>query len=81
VCRAERLQDTVFNIERIEQLLAHEVQIRCRRPAGWRPCIPPMGVLHARIGQRRHQRVGGVQAIFAHMLLPVLRQIGNQFGG
>src|SRR5207248_350498 len=71
----EHLQNTVLDVERIEMLLAHEIEIRARGSAGRRPGV-------AACDQRRGAWIGRgadigrtqMAAIGAQMLLPALRQ-------
>ena len=71
----EHLQNAELDIERIEMLLLHEVEIGARRPAGRRPGVAPRDQRRgARI--RRGADIGRAQmaAIGLQMLLPALRQ-------
>ena len=69
----EHLQDSVFDIERIEVLLLHEGEVGAGRPAGRRPGV-------AARDQRRGARIGRgadigraqMAAVFPEMLLPAL---------
>ena len=71
----EHLQNPVLDVERIEMLLAHEIEIRARRPTGRRPGV-------AARDQRRGARIGRgadigraqMAAIGAQMLLPAFWQ-------
>ena len=70
----QHLQNAELDIERIEMLLAHEIEIRTGRPAGRRPRIAARDQRRgARI--RRGADIGRAQmaAIGAKMLLPALR--------
>src|SRR6478609_6236733 len=70
----EHLQDAVFDIEGIKMLLAHELEIGARRPAGRRPRIAARDQRRgARI--RRGADIGRAQmaAISAQVLLPAFR--------
>src|SRR5262245_10189042 len=71
----EHLQNAELDVERIEMLLAHEIEVRARRPAGRRPGIAPRDQRRgARIG--RGADIGRTQmaAIGLQVLLPAFGQ-------
>ena len=71
----EHLQQAELDVERIEMLLAHEIEIGAGRPAGRRPGVAPRDQRRgARIGRGADIGRAQMAAIGLQMLLPALGQ-------
>jgi hypothetical protein len=73
--KVEHLQDAEFDVERIEMLLAHEIQIRAGRAAGRRPGVASRDQRRgARIRRGADIRRAQMIAVDFKMVLPAFCQ-------